>query len=143
MKDIRPTIACIALTATIQVGCSDAPHGPGLGETETDADTETETHADTSIDTEEGGDETGPPDEPVSTTFVRFDLGPAPLRLAAVPFPSELYRDEDGRIAIGSLPNPRSDDPVLEATRELLALRDGFCSTCNAVFAIEGGLDVD
>lgn len=141
MKTFGARIARVALAAMIQAGCGDAPHDPGIDETGTGADTGTETEESSGSGS---ADETGPPpDEPVSSTFVRFDLGPAPLPIGAVPFPSELYRGEDGHIAVGALPNPRSDDSVFEATRELLALRDGFCSTCNTVFVIEGGLGVD
>jgi hypothetical protein len=80
---------------------------------------------------------------PPGDAIVRFDLADAPMALGAVPWPSELYRDASGRIAIGELPNPMTDAPTLVATRELLGARDGFCATCNAVFAIEGGLDLD
>jgi hypothetical protein len=125
MKTPSIYISGFALVTTFAGGCSDAPVDMGISD-----DTST-------------GDETGGTDEPVSSSFVRFDLGPAPLSLGAVPFPSELYRDDDGRIAIGALPNPRSDDPMFVAIRELLAARDGFCSTCNAVFVISGGLSED
>jgi hypothetical protein len=80
---------------------------------------------------------------PPGDAFVRFELGDAPMRLGAVPWPSELYRDATGRIALGEIPNRYSDGPMLSATRELLALRDGFCNTCNAVFEIDGGLATD
>jgi hypothetical protein len=142
MNDIRTRIACIALVAGTQGGCGDAPVADVDG-TATDTGTATGTATDTGADESSDEETESPPDEPVSSTFVRFDLGPAPLALGAVPFPSELYRGEDGRIALGALPNPRSDDPVFDATRELLAARDGFCSTCNTVFVIEGGLGVD
>lgn len=94
---------------------------------------------------EGGGEDDGVPPtaEPMSTSFVRFELGTAPMALGDVPFPSDLYRDADGRIAIGAIPNPRSDATVFEATRALLAARDGFCTTCNAVFAVEGELSVE
>ena len=77
---------------------------------------------------------------PPGDALVRFDLGDAPMRLGAIPWPSELYRDASGRIALGEIDNPYSSEAMLTATRELLASRDGFCTTCNAVFEIEGGL---
>lgn len=58
-----------------------------------------------------------------------------------VPFPSDLYRDGDGRIRIGDLPSSQSDTPLLHALREVFAARDGFCATCNAYFVIDGDLD--
>ncbi|MEW6268097.1 MAG: hypothetical protein AB1689_02220, partial [Thermodesulfobacteriota bacterium] len=58
-----------------------------------------------------------------------------------VPFPSDLYRDEAGRILLGALPSSQSESPLLVALREVLAARDGFCATCNVYFLIDGELD--
>src|SRR5688572_10058116 len=79
---------------------------------------------------------------PAGDARVRFALQDGPLDFASVPFPSELYRDASGRIAIGQLPNPKSDAVMLTKVRELIGLRQGFCATCNATFAIDGGVDV-
>jgi dienelactone hydrolase len=86
------------------------------------------------------GESEADPLPPPGDAIVRFDLADAPMRLGAVPWPSELYRDAKGRIALGEIDNPYSSAPMLTATRELLATRDGFCTTCNIVLEIEGGL---
>jgi hypothetical protein len=78
--------------------------------------------------------------EPPGASSVRFAIADGPLDFAAIPFPSELYRDDAGAIAIGALPTPRTDDPLFVAIRELLAARDGFCTTCNVTFTIDEGL---
>jgi hypothetical protein len=77
---------------------------------------------------------------PPGEATVRFDLAEAPMRVGAVPWPSELYRDDAGRIALAGIGNPDDAGPVMTATRELVATRAGFCTTCNLVFEIEGGL---
>jgi len=82
------------------------------------------------------------PDAPRSTSFVRFSPSSgAPLDFGAVPFPSDLYRGDDGRFAIGALPNPRTDEPMFAAIRAELATRDGACTSCNISFFVEGALD--
>ena len=82
------------------------------------------------------------PDRTASASSIRFaPSGEQPLRFADVPFPGELYRDAQGRIAIGALPNPRSDGPVFAAIREELARRPGFCASCNITFGVDGALD--
>jgi hypothetical protein len=121
---------CIAWIALFASGCGDESRVPAAA-TDSDGETDGETDIDSGSDPS------------VGAAFVRFDLGPAPLALGAVPFPSELYRDAQGRIAIGALPNPASDDAMWMATRELLAARDGFCTTCNAIFVLEGGMATD
>lgn len=83
-----------------------------------------------------------PPDDPAapSSSSVRFAPGAAPMALGDVPFPSDLYRDVDGRFALGALPNPLSDDPSFDALRDRLATRGG-CTTCAVQAWIDGGLD--
>ncbi len=76
-----------------------------------------------------------------ATATVRFDLSAESPAFADVPFPSEIYRDRDGRIALGTLPNPLDGSPMFTALRGLLADRSGFCTTCNATFAIDGPFD--
>jgi hypothetical protein len=89
-------------------------------------------------------DPRGEADELASVSSIRFArTGDGPLPFAAVPFPSELYRDAQGRIAIGALPNPRSDDPVFAAIRGELAPRSGFCASCNITFGVDGEIDPD
>ncbi|HZR80631.1 MAG TPA: hypothetical protein VFD92_06010 [Candidatus Binatia bacterium] len=80
---------------------------------------------------------------PPATATARFEpsLG-APMAWGDVPFPSDLYRDESGRIRIGAVPTALSDAPFWVAMRDVFATRDGFCATCNAYFAIDGDLDV-
>ena len=84
------------------------------------------------------------PDELASASSIRFaPAGAEPPAFAAVPFPSELYRDAQGRIAIGALPNRLGDDPVFAAIRDELAQRSGFCASCNITFGVDGELDPD
>ncbi|HET6582720.1 MAG TPA: hypothetical protein VFG69_04720 [Nannocystaceae bacterium] len=79
--------------------------------------------------------------EPASTSSIRFaPVADGPLAFGAVPFPSELYRDADGRIAIGALPNPLTDEPMFAAIRGELAMRSGFCASCNITFVVDGEL---
>lgn len=81
------------------------------------------------------------PAEPPSASFVRFaPTADGALDFGAVPFPSDLYRDADGRIAIGALPNPLTDDPMFAAIRSELASRAGFCASCNVTFLVDGEL---
>jgi hypothetical protein len=78
-----------------------------------------------------------------ATSVARFAPGPAaagPVAWGDVPFPSDLYRDASGAIALGELPTALSDRPIFDAFRDLLATRDGFCTTCGIHFAIEGAI---
>lgn len=91
------------------------------------------------------GELSGDPPAP-ATAVARF--APAPLSSGAtsfgdVPFPSDLFRDATGRIALGELPTPLSDQPIFDAIRALLANRDGFCTTCAIHFAIDGAIEPD
>lgn len=65
----------------------------------------------------------------------------AALAWADVPFPSDLYLDAAGHPRLGALPTRQSEGPRFQAMRELLSLRSGFCTTCNAYFAVDGSLD--
>lgn len=78
---------------------------------------------------------------PAPTAFARFDVGPAPLAFDAAPFPGDFRLAADGTIPIGALPSTRSDSPVVEHLRTLLAARRGFCATCSIYFPIDGTLD--
>lgn len=84
-------------------------------------------------------DDSAPPS--AIARFAPAETAGAVLDWGDVPFPSELYRDGDGRIRIGALPSPESDAPLLQALRDVFAQRDGFCATCNAYFVIDGDLD--
>lgn len=79
--------------------------------------------------------------EPPSATSIRFAPVDGPLPFAAVPFPSERYRGDDGRIAIGAWPNAMDDAPVFAAIRDELAQRGGFCASCNITFGVDGVID--
>ncbi|MDX2091283.1 MAG: hypothetical protein SFX73_25720 [Kofleriaceae bacterium] len=83
----------------------------------------------------------GSPDERTAPPSIRFRLGdegvlPAPLD---VPFPSDIYRDESGRIvsALGSWANlgVRNKDALLDSG---FAGLDGFGRTVGAIFLIDG-----
>lgn len=89
------------------------------------------------------GDLSSSPAPTGSTSTARF--APAPLASGAtawgeVPFPSDLYRDASGAVSLGRLPTALSDRPIFDAIRELLAARDGFCTTCGIHFAIDGAI---
>lgn len=71
----------------------------------------------------------------------RFTLGGDVLDFMAVPYPSDLYLDAEGRPRIGALPSRLSDDPRFVALRALLGAREGFCATCDTFFGIDGSLD--
>ena len=82
------------------------------------------------------------PSRAASASSIRFaPSGEQPQRFADVPFPGDLYRDAQGGIAIGALPEPRSDGPLFAAIREELARRPGFCASCNVTFGVDGALD--
>jgi hypothetical protein len=89
-----------------------------------------------------GGVACGDGDEPATGdgAAVRFELSDGVPDFGDVPFPSDLYRDAEGRVAFGAFPNPRSDDTMFAAVRELLATRSGFCTSCNVTFAVDGQL---
>lgn len=81
------------------------------------------------------------PVEPPSATSVRFALDDGvPLAFGDVPFPNDLYRDDDGRIALGAFPNPIADGPMFARLRAELATRSGFCASCAITFTIDGDL---
>src|SRR5688572_11854364 len=81
------------------------------------------------------------PAEPPSTTAVRFAIADGvPLAFGDVPFPSDLYRDDDGRIALGAFPNPNADGPMFAELRAELGGRAGFCTSCAMTFTIDGEL---
>jgi pimeloyl-ACP methyl ester carboxylesterase len=81
------------------------------------------------------------PVEPPSTTSVRFAIADGvPLAFGDVPFPSDLYRDDDGRIALGAFPNPIADGPMFAELRAELGGRTGFCTSCAITFTIDGEL---
>lgn len=78
---------------------------------------------------------------PPSSAVARFAPAlDATVDWGDVPFPSDLYRDATGAARIGTLPTPLSDTPLFAAMRATLAARDGFCTTCNVYFAIDGAL---
>ncbi len=64
-----------------------------------------------------------------------------PLDFGDVPFPSDLYLDASGTLALGALPTSRSEAPFFTSLRALLAARDGFCSTCSLHAYVDGALD--
>jgi hypothetical protein len=72
---------------------------------------------------------------------VRYTLGDGPLGYGDVPFPSDLYLDDDGRLSVGALPTRRSGDAFFVTLRDLLASRDGFCATCSLHVYFDGALD--
>jgi hypothetical protein len=78
-------------------------------------------------------------DDAESGPVARFATGAA-LALDAAPFPGD-FRRVDGALTIGALPTTKSDAPVFERLRALLASRDGFCATCNVYFPVDGALD--
>ncbi len=74
---------------------------------------------------------------------LRFSVsaGSAPLAFGDVPFPSDLYLDGTGTLALGRLPTSRTSDAFFTALRAMLAARDGFCSTCSLHAYVDGALD--
>lgn len=84
---------------------------------------------------------TPPPSGAGATLRFAFPSGTAPLAFGDVPFPSDLYLDASGTLALGALPTTRSDSPYFTALRELVAARDGFCATCSLHAYVDGALD--
>lgn len=80
---------------------------------------------------------------PAGGAVLRFTLPAdgAPLAFGDAPFPSDLYLDETGTLALGALPTRRTDDPYFVALRAMLAARDGFCTTCSLHAYVDGALD--
>jgi len=72
---------------------------------------------------------------PPAETQPRFELSADPMDFGAIPFPDDLYLDEEGRIALGELPSEASafegfPDTLREALRDL----DGFSATAPIFF---------
>jgi hypothetical protein len=62
----------------------------------------------------------------------------------AVPYPSDIYLDSDGALALGSLPTgPGEQEAFVTALLEGLATMDGAGLWSSAVFPIDGELDAD
>lgn len=76
-------------------------------------------------------------------TTARFELEDdgAPIDFGAVPFPSDLYLDDEGHPRLGALPVRGDGSARWLAMRALLGGRRGFCATCNTYFVIDGALD--
>jgi hypothetical protein len=79
---------------------------------------------------------------PPPSALARFALSETGVMdWGAVPFPSDLYRGENGAIRIGALPVAKGELPLHSAMRDLVQQRGGFCATCNVYFAIDGEID--
>ena len=92
------------------------------------------------------GDVATAPATAPATAVARFAPAPlasGPTAFGDVPFPSDLFRDGAGAIALGALPTPLSGQPIFDAVRALLSTRDGFCTTCGIHFAIDGAIAPD
>ena len=72
-----------------------------------------------------------------------FAPAPGPMAFGAVPWPDDLYLDEEGRISVGELPGEdRSAAPGYhDALRETLADLDGFGAVSPVFFYFDGALD--
>lgn len=80
---------------------------------------------------------------PAPSSVARFELPQTgAMDWGDVPFPSDLYRNENGGIRIGALPTAKAETPLLSAMRDLLQERDGFCATCNVYFPVDGEIDI-
>ena len=82
------------------------------------------------------------PDTVTGGAIVRFQIPAAagPVAFGAVPFPSDLYRDANGHLALSTMPvGPAAVPQSVDAFRTSLGLLDGFSVTASAFFAIDGG----
>ena len=71
----------------------------------------------------------------LTTSVARFEVAAeGSLPWGALPFPNDLYRDETGRVDLGTAPN---DTAMWRAVLPGLAMRDGFCTVCATYFPIE------
>lgn len=92
---------------------------------------------------------------PANDGGVGADPGEASVRLrfelpaqgspdfGAIPWPSDLYVDEDGRIAVGELPGGDRSRQYLARLRAALSELDGFGATTPMYFYFDGELDRD
>ena len=88
-----------------------------------------------------GVSDAGVSDAGVPGAVAVFDLERLESRaLLSVPFPSDLYRDDAGAVALGPIDGAR-ERGAIDAIRRLAAQRGGFCTSCGAHFPIEGALD--
>ena len=79
---------------------------------------------------------------PAPSAVAHFELShTGAMNWGDVPFPSDLYGDENGAIRIGALPTTKAETPLHAAMRDLVQSRDGFCATCNVYFSVDGEID--
>lgn len=72
---------------------------------------------------------------PSDSVSPRFELASAPMDFGAIPFPDDLYRDAEGRVALGALPSEAESivDGYPDAIRRTLGELSGF-STVAPIF---------
>jgi dienelactone hydrolase len=86
------------------------------------------------------GDESG---EPGGEVNARFVLEEGPPGLGSIPWPDELYRDEDGAIGIGRLPDEADGQGFLRTLRSSFSDLDGFGGVSPMYFFFNGRLRRD
>lgn len=123
--DIRRAAACCCLGLAV-VACT-----PAVPPTDAGPEAGNDAASDAALDAYAPG--------PASVHFVVPDVGV--IDWGEVPFPSDLYRDASGAIAIGALPVPARFQRAWEGVRDQVSLRSGFCVACGIFFRIDGALD--
>lgn len=71
-------------------------------------------------------------------TFAVTESGP--MAFDDIPFPHDLHLGEEGTVDLEAMPGG-VDEPLHLEWLDVLNERDGFCTTCNAYFPIDGALD--
>ncbi len=67
--------------------------------------------------------------------------GMTAMMFGDVPFPHDLYLDDDGHVSLASLPLETATSPGLTALLERTRAETGFCVICGTHFFIDGSLD--
>src|SRR5262245_33327584 len=92
-----------------------------------------------------GSPDAGPPGPDAGAAATALFVPPTPGQAAAwatVPFPSDLYLDASGHLALASLPaGPGADPAEAQKLTESLATLDGAGVESNVYFPVAGELD--
>lgn len=88
----------------------------------------------------DGGDGTDDAGVEVARTFPRFEPNAGPMDFGAIPFPDDLYLDDEGHPSLGELPSEAAAlEGFSDATREMLAELDGFSALAPIFFQLPPG----
>ncbi|MFK7990723.1 MAG: hypothetical protein AB8I08_32180 [Sandaracinaceae bacterium] len=84
-----------------------------------------------------GGDEPMSDAGPMASVVPHFEPAADPMDFGAIPFPDDLYMDDEGHPMLGELPGEEAAFPGFsDATRSMLAELDGFSATAPVFFSL-------